>query len=57
MEEGILYILLIILGVSLGNLYGVKKIFALEKRMVALDEMITKKLLKAKTTKKRKRKR
>lgn len=36
-EEGTLYILLIILGVSIGNLYGLKRIFMLEKKIAALE--------------------
>lgn len=52
-QEGILYILLIILGVSIGNLYGLKKIFSLEGKIMALEAVITKGLLKNKISKKR----
>ncbi len=36
-EEGTLYILLIILGVGIGNLYGLRRIFMLERKIVALE--------------------
>lgn len=39
-EEGILYILLVILGVSIGNLYGLRMIFRLERKIAMLEEAI-----------------
>lgn len=39
-EEGVLYILLVILGVSIGNLYGLKRIFMLEKKIAMLEAAI-----------------
>ena len=39
-EEGTLYILLVILGVSIGNLYGLKRIFTLEKKIALLEDAI-----------------
>ncbi|MBU0962467.1 MAG: hypothetical protein KKD48_01030 [Nanoarchaeota archaeon] len=39
-EEGTLYILLVILGVSIGNLYGLKLIFRLEKKIALLEQAI-----------------
>lgn len=39
-EQGTLYILLIILGIGIGNLYGLRMIFQLEKRIALLEEAI-----------------
>ncbi|MDD5133584.1 MAG: hypothetical protein PHD81_00520 [Candidatus Nanoarchaeia archaeon] len=35
--DGNTYLLLLILGLSLGNLYGLKRIFILEQKIEALD--------------------
>jgi len=60
-QEGVLYILLIILGVCIANLYGLRRIIILERKIMTLEALITKKLLRAKparkTVKKKKRKR
>jgi len=40
--DGNTYLLLLILGLSLGNLYGLRRIFILEQKIEDLEESITK---------------
>jgi len=44
--ETLLYLLVIAIGLGIGNLYGIRRIFILEARIVALEEAIAKLLAK-----------